>query len=193
MDNNTIVISIIGHRDLLPEHYDTVKNHIAAILQNIKELYPNSLIKFMSPLAEGSDQIGAQVALETGGKLIVPLPMEEKNYLENFDKNSKQIFDNLLLQADECFILRCDECLSKEDYYLNAGKYLIQNSNILLVIWDGQYSDKIGGTGYIMENIDELKSPSLSLKQIIHLRTPRISNPCIERSFQVDEINIIPQ
>lgn len=183
-------ISIIGHRDLLPEYLDILKKHIVAILQDIKERNADSLLRFMSPLAEGSDQLGAEMALQMGCKLIIPLPMEQKEYLKNFDEKSKKKFENLLLQADESFVLKCNKCLSKEDYYLNLGKYLIKNSNILLVLWDGEYSDKIGGTGNIMKNIDELTESSSLLKKIIHLRVPRKNNNFIERMFQIDEINI---
>ncbi|MGE3613827.1 MAG: hypothetical protein AB7G20_10175 [Sulfurimonas sp.] len=183
-------ISIIGHRDLLPEYLDILKKHIVAILQDIKKQNTDFLLRFMSPLAEGSDQLGAEMALQMGCKLIVPLPMEQKEYLENFDEKSKKKFEDLLLQADESFVLKCNKCLSKEDYYLNLGKYLIQNSNILLVLWDGEYSDKIGGTGNIMKNIDELTAASSLLKKIIHLRVPRKNNHFIERRFQIDEINI---
>ncbi len=190
MNDKVITISIIGHRDLLPNHIDIIKKHLTKILQDIKDQHPNSLLRFMSPLAEGSDQLGAQVALALGFKLIVPLPMEQKNYLENFDENSKQMFQDMLLQANEHFIIKCHQCLSKEDYYLNVGKYLIQNSNLLLVLWDGEYSDKIGGTGYIMEHIHKLKATSFSLEKILHLITPRKSNPDIQRCFKIDEINI---
>lgn len=183
-------ISIIGHRDLLPEYLDILKKHIVAILQDIKERNADSLLRFMSPLAEGSDQLGAEMALQMGCKLIIPLPMEQKEYLKNFDEKSKKKFENLLLQADESFVLKCNKCLSKEDYYLNLGKYLIKNSNILLVLWDGEHSDKIGGTGNIMKNIDELTESSSLLKKIIHLRVPRKNNNFIERMFQIDEINI---
>lgn len=180
------IISIIGHRDLLPEYLDILKKHIIAILQDIKKQNTDFLLRFMSPLAEGSDQLGAEMALQMGCKLIVPLPMEQKEYLENFDEKSKKKFEDLLLQADESFVLKCNKCLSKEDYYLNLGKYLIQNSNILLVLWDGEYSDKIGGTGNIMKNMEVLQSTSLSLEKIIHLRTPRITHPIIDQPFKID-------
>jgi len=193
MTNNVITVSIIGHRDLIPEHLDSIKNRIETILQNIKDQYPNRLLHFMSPLAEGSDQIGAEVALTLEFKLKVPLPMKIDDYLKYFDEYSKQTFDNLLIQAEEYFVLECRKCLSREDYYLNLGKYLIHNSNILLVLWDGNYSDKIGGTGYIMKHLDELKSASFSLEKIIHLRIPRKSNPFIEYSFQIEEFNVISQ
>ena len=193
MKEKAITISIIGHRDLLAEHYDIIKNRIEVILQNVKDQHPNTSLRFMSPLAEGSDQLGADVAVSMGFQLIVPLPMEPKEYLKNFDENSKQIFDNLLIQAHEHCVLRCNKCLSKEDHYLNLGKYLIQNSNILLVLWDGQFSDKIGGTGYLMNQIYEIKQTSSLLRKIIHLRIPRKSNPFTENSFQIEEIDIIFQ
>lgn len=189
MENTILTIAITGHRDIPIEYEPQLQNKIVHIISEIKSQYPQKLVHFLSPLAEGADQIAAMAAIQTKCNLIVPIPMKEENYLPIFDQRSLERYQYLLQLASKSFVLSCKSCKSKEDYYLNLGKHIIQNSNILLVLWDGIYSDKIGGTGYIMKHLDDLQSASKNLKKIIHLRTPRKSNPFIEHSFQVNEIN----
>ena len=46
--------------------------------------YPHRTYELLSPLAEGADRLAAEVALARGIKLLVPMPMAQREYERDF-------------------------------------------------------------------------------------------------------------
>ena len=114
-------------------------------------------------LAEGADRIVADTVLDTtDAKIEVVLPLTKEDYLKDFKtEESKNEFEQLLRKDLFAITLRSknidDEFEeSKRDTarkraYFNAGKYIVDNCDVLLAIWDGVESPNKGGTYQVIE------------------------------------------
>jgi len=115
----------------------------------------------MSPLAEGADQLVAEVALELGIDLTVPLPLPKQLYLQDFQTpESRARFESLYSAAKEVFelplakgntleqISRPGQARNRE--YAQVGVFLCAHCHILLAVWDGKLTGDLGGTGQVV-------------------------------------------
>ena len=178
------VISVTGHRDLCVDELPATREKVESILRYFCELksLQHTPIWVFSSLADGADRCVAQVALalrETGLydlRVIAPLPLEHKLYLQDFSADSAEEFEHLLLQMDDAFVLdpyvydgfdasyltlpepdkRNKEnnwgySAERNAQYVNLGAFLVRHANILLALWDGNISDNsAGGTGAVV-------------------------------------------
>src|SRR5271170_1986978 len=95
-----LVIGVTGHRDLRAEDLVELKKKIRRILRTLKKRYPATPIILLSPLADGADRLAADVALEVGARLVVPLPMPQHLYELDFQSpGSLAEFHRLLARA----------------------------------------------------------------------------------------------
>jgi hypothetical protein len=100
-----LVIGVTGHRD--PADRDSLIMQLEAMFDEFRALAPHTPIILLSPLAEGCDQLFAEVGLralrdhEPGVELVVPLPFALDDYRCDFRPSSEalQQFDALLSQA----------------------------------------------------------------------------------------------
>lgn len=115
----------------------------------------------MSPLAEGADTLAAQVALESGVDLIVPLPKPREIYLRDFGSDeARRTFDELIARADEVFELGGElppapAEIGPEDWaadypYVRLGTFLCAHCHVLLAVWDGKSNGQLGGTAQVV-------------------------------------------
>lgn len=189
-----LVIGVTGHRDLRPEDEDRLGQQVRAVLHGLRAKYPSTPLVLLSPLAEGADRLVARIALEPdlGARLVVPLPMAQRLYEEDFHSpESLAEFRELLQRAQYCFEMRiADEKevaspgMARNRQYEQVGKYIAHESQILLALWDGTASEKVGGTAEIVEfqlrgipggSDCNLQPPELF--PVYHIVTPRKSNP----------------
>jgi hypothetical protein len=120
---------------------------------------------FVSPLAEGADQLGATVALELGYRLQAILPLPPDDYRTDFDAAGLAGFDALLRRADTILELPPQNGGRSESYAL-AGRATIEHSDVLIALWDGEPARGVGGTAEVV---------SLALQSdipVIHLTIP---------------------
>lgn len=118
--------------------------------QRILKTFPGSNFRVLSSLAEGADRLLAKrLLLILNARLWVPLPLPEEEYLKDFKTSrSKKEFISLLHKAEKVIKLPIKE--TREVGYLAAGKYIVENSNILLAIWDGKIAQGTAGTTEIV-------------------------------------------
>lgn len=172
----TIRIGVTGHRTL--ENESVIKECVKAELRKLegivcKEL-PHSPHVFIaiSPLAEGSDRLVAREVLElpVTDKNFVPmleivLPMPEDIYIKDFTmQNSLEEYNSLKKQAHSFKTL--DYNGVRADGYENVGHYVVQNCDILFVIWNGEISEKRGGTYDIFEYAKKIGCPYVWINSI---------------------------
>ncbi len=193
-----LVIGVTGHRDLREEDRASLEEQVRRIFAELQKRYPSTPLVLLSPLAEGADRLVAQVALEKGIRLIVPLPMSQALYEEDFQsKASLDEFHRLLQQADRCFELPLLQGVQEEEVrqhgmartqqYAQVGAYIVLHSQILIALWDGTYTDKIGSTSQIvtfqLQGVPEPYAPPQSpldeveSGQVYQIVTPRIKKP----------------
>lgn len=114
--------------------------------------------KIISPLADGSDRLVAKLAKEhLDAELIVPIPFMLNEYKKDFDDDSKDEFDDILNCIEPIELSNFEDEEKEEpvydkkrsDLYKSVGKYVVDNSDILMVIWDGKEAKGVGGTAHI--------------------------------------------
>jgi len=96
------------------------------------------LLRCISALAAGSDQLAARAALELDYRLSAPLPFLRNDYFQDFtNAHAEAAFDYLIARCDSVFELdgsRRDE----QDAYEVAGLAVLRQSDVLLAVWDGE-------------------------------------------------------
>jgi len=156
-----LVVAVTGHRDLVPEEMPMIREKVATLLRDLGERYPNRRLRVMSPLAEGADTLVAEEALAAGIELIVPLPMPREAYEADFASDEARAhFAKLCDSADEVLELplagdnRIDDIAghghARNLQYAQLGVFLCAHCHVLLALWDGKYTDDLGGTGQVV-------------------------------------------
>jgi hypothetical protein len=156
-----LVIAVTGHRDLVTDEMPGIRNRVRELFRQLRENYPERKLQVFSPLAEGADRLVAEEALALGVELQVVLPMPEELYLRDFpSEESRAGFRALAAHAAGCNALpfsrgvTADEIVKSERarsmQYAQLGVFLCAHCHILLALWDGKPSTKLGGTGQIV-------------------------------------------
>jgi len=156
-----LVVAVTGHRDLVASEVPEIRRLVIEMLKGLAKQYPDRRLTVMSPLAEGADQLVAEVALELGIDLTVPLPLPKQLYLQDFQTpESRARFESLYSAAKEVFelplakgntleqISRPGQARNRE--YAQVGVFLCAHCHILLAVWDGKLTGDLGGTGQVV-------------------------------------------
>jgi hypothetical protein len=192
----SLVVGITGHRDIREKDRAPLQSAIKSILLELKSKYPSTPLIVLSALAEGADQLAADVALseEIRARLLVPMPMSRAAYEEDFAGNSLAQFRSLLSHADGFFELPLVEGsdvprMSQQGpernlQYETAGKYIAQKSQILIALWDGVETNLVGGTASVVkfhkEGLPQSAACSFEPQEgfpVYQVITPRERNP----------------
>ena len=104
----------------------------------------------VSALAEGADRLVAeQVLAEQGSRLEVALPLPAEDYLDDFQQgDSKREFRGLLERASD--IWQASPGLSRDDAYERTGHYVVDRSDAIIALWDGEPARGQRGTAAIV-------------------------------------------
>lgn len=149
-----IIIGVTGHRFL--EDGSVYASKIPEILDRINSMLPTlkntpTVFTVLSPLAEGADRLVAREILKREeSQLEVVLPFEADVYAQDFkDTASREEFYHFLSEAKK-IVLPPGEG-SREEAYAGAGRYVVDNCDVLVALWDGKDSAGIGGTAEIVQ------------------------------------------
>lgn len=150
-------IGVSGHRQLANPL--AVSKRADEALRKIKATFGNDVLTLISPLAEGADQVVAWRALtEYQVELVVPLPFDLPDYMDDFKSVSSQAeFITLLEQAEEVIELPNQD--NREASYLAAGMYVLDHSDVLIAVWDGSPAQGRGGTAEIVAEARRREMP----------------------------------
>lgn len=190
-----LVFGVTGHRDLREQDIAGLEAKVREVLLEFRGRYPSTPFLLLSPLAEGADRLVARVALEPriGARLVAPLPMPQALYETDFTApGSLAEFHELLSKASHSFELGCFADVftvrhpgpARDKQYEEVGKYIALESQVLIALWDGTQSAKVGGTAAIVkfqtEGVRDREDCDLTppeLFPVYHIVTPRVSNP----------------
>jgi hypothetical protein len=153
-----IQIGVTGHRlnRISPQMAAVLPEKCAQALHAIAQVRAAGaaepvLLRIISPLAEGADRMVAQAGLAMGADLQCPLPFHAEEYKRDFSSEaSKREFDALLARASAVFDAG-GERSAAEAAYERAGQIVIQQSDVLIAIWDGEASRGRGGTAQMVD------------------------------------------
>ena len=136
-------IGLTGHQNIPSQALEYVSRGINEVLDRVKD----ELVG-VSSLAAGADQLFASIVLARGGslQLVIPCRRYEKTFPRPEDLTN---FRTLLERAVSVETLNFEE--PSEEAYLAAGCRVVDLSDMLLAIWDGQPARGKGGTGDIVE------------------------------------------
>ena len=157
-----LVVAVTGHRDLVPAELPTLRDKISQLFRKLQNDYPDRRLQLMSALADGADQLAAEVVLELGVELVVTLPMQRQVYHNDFaSAESKLRFDALCDRATDFYELplargNTDEGIAtvgqeRTRQYAQLGVFLCAHCHVLLAIWDGKQTGKMGGTADVVK------------------------------------------
>jgi len=137
-------IGVTGHQRLAdPSGWPWVQDSIDAIIAQATR----PLVGVTS-LAAGADQIFARAVLRHGGEIEVVVPFF--GYAAKFQISAEQEAYFRLLEAASWVEVLGGEG-SDQERYLRAGQKVVDSSDLLIAIWDGQPAAGLGGTGDIVE------------------------------------------
>jgi hypothetical protein len=159
-----VQIGVTGHRPnrlspdvaaTVPAQCDQILKAIAALASRAHDPLLHSpeppLLRILSPLAEGADRIVADAGLALGADLQCPLPFHEEEYCRDFStESSRDEFHALLAKASAVF--QIDGARDAADVaYERVGRFVLEQSDFLIAIWNGEPAAGRGGTAQIVE------------------------------------------
>jgi len=135
-----------------------LKEKVREFFQQLKTEFPHLDLQLITPMAEGSDRLVADIALEMGLKLIVPLPMAQADYERDFISPAAiETFRDSLQNARVINLRTVPEAQGqpmteavRDRQYAQLGIFISNHSHILLALWDGKSSDATGGTSSVV-------------------------------------------
>lgn len=154
-------VGVTGHQKL--ENTDTWRWVQKELTRFLHTLSP-PLIGITS-LAAGADQLFARVVLQHGGLLEVVIPFS--GYQSTFsNQNDRDEYYRLLKQASRADVLPGGG--SYEEAYLASGKKMVDQSEMIVAVWDGKPAAGLGGTGDVVEYAMRQRKPILHIDPIRH-------------------------
>ena len=185
------LVAVTGHRDLRPQDLDHLREEVRSIFVGMRSRMPHTPILLLTGLAEGADQLVAEVALEQQALLVAAIPMPIDIYKEQMSAAAGTNLERLLalsvvrimlpLEGRALDAIRASETV-RADCYEALALFLARYGQSLIALWDGADSQKRGGTsrivhyvrsGVLDEDVDEAE---LLCGVVYHVQTPRLSN-----------------
>jgi hypothetical protein len=161
-----LAVGVTGHRaEVLPEgSVPVLRDRIRDVLRRVEECGRALLaaephcfadqpprLRFVSPIADGADQIAAEVALELGWELQAILPFERAAYRSSLaNHGARERFDELLGHA-ACLLELPGDPINGLDAYVMTGRATVAHCDMLIAIWDGLPPRGRGGTGEVVQ------------------------------------------
>ena len=181
-----VQIGVTGHRPnrlspdvaaALPAQCDQILKAIEALAFRAHDPLIHSpeppLLRVLSPLAEGADRIVANAGLSLGADLQCPLPFHEEEYCRDFaSESSRDEFHALLAKASAVFQINGTHDAA-DVAYERVGRFVLEQSDFLIAIWDGEPAAGRGGTTQIVEEALEQNIP------VIWLHASLQNPPCV--------------
>ncbi|MEU2869769.1 hypothetical protein ABZ769_11245 [Streptomyces olivoreticuli] len=136
-------VGCTGHQNLS----GATRREVARLIADRLTQIPSDGLVGLTSLAEGSDQVFAFAVLAAGGELCVIVP--SNRYESAFQSaGAVAVYRQLLGLAAEQVMLDFPD--PGEDAYLAAGQRVVEDSDVLLAVWDGREAGGVGGTADIV-------------------------------------------
>ena len=129
----------------------TLRDSAVAVVEAHADLFDGTqfVSRLVSPLAEGADQIAAEVALSMEYRLNAVLPLPAENYRADFSADGVARFDALLGEAETVIEFPAERG-GREIGYELAGRATVAHCDVLIAVWDGEPARGSGGTAEIV-------------------------------------------
>ncbi len=187
-------VGVVGHRDL--SHDAVLRDHVEMALRRVRRLVPSSALTplrltIVSALAEGADQLVAQVALDHQGTLIEAiLPMPRQDYaLTRATPQARHTLAELLDRAVAVDVVEAAPSLAETRS--RAHYDVVERCDVLIALWDGLPSHDPGEPAEI---VAAARDQGIPLLWIETSATPRLHEEhltdCFAHQFdRLDQYN----
>ncbi|MDE2156159.1 MAG: hypothetical protein KGJ32_09755 [Xanthomonadaceae bacterium] len=155
-----LVIGVTSHRNIPAREGEPIRQRVRGFFAQLQRDFPALPLVVLSALAEGGDQLVAEEALAAGARLIAPLPLPRELYTKDFQYPATCArFDALCARAEVIELpLLADSSPhgisssgpQRNRQYGQAGVFIARHCHLLLAIWDGKGSDRLGGTAQVV-------------------------------------------
>jgi len=139
---SAVAIGFTGHRNLQDESKSRVR--ILEFLQDFKAK-TNRTVYGVSSAAAGGDLLFAESCIQIGLPVRILLPAPKEQFRRDFDEPTWNRAESVMESAISVEIIGTGET-QKERYY-ECGVETVQQSELLLALWDGTPSQGLGGNG----------------------------------------------
>lgn len=175
-----LLVGVTGHRLIDQSQLPQLRSRIESLFRDLQGQLPDTPIILLSALAEGADQLAAEVAMNLNWPLIAPLPMEPQRYSRTFSDSEAGARMLEMVSAGTHVQILGGTADSDEVCYQKVETYLAQHSHLLVALWDGLPAEGNGGTA------DVVRSARTSE---IHLRCARVDLP---RQMEIQRTPSVP-
>ena len=108
-----------------------------------------TMLRLVTPLAQGADQLAAELAAAAGYHIEAVLPLPRDDYRTDFVAGGGTAFDTLLTQA-RCTLELPALAAGRAASYVLAGRAMLAQSDVVIALWDGGPARGPGGTADIV-------------------------------------------
>jgi hypothetical protein len=158
-------VGVTGHRaDIIGAGADALGTRIrdtllliaeagAALLERERDCFAPGppRLRFVSPIADGADQIAAQIALDLGWELQAILPFERATYRASLANDGARAQFDALLARSTCVLELPGDAAHSLEAYVMTGRGTVAHCDLLIAVWDGRPPRGRGGTGEVVQ------------------------------------------
>jgi len=163
-------IGIAGHKNLEPNQIDRLEQAVDETINYIEQQFSRYYLTVFSPLAAGADRLVARRLLNRDAtRLIAVLPVAEDKYINEFgptddyevDSQGAELRQELKywLSQKAIEIIEMPSSPTRKAAHLKAGYFIAENSDILIVLWDGNEAQNSSLTAQIVARAEKLNKP----------------------------------
>jgi hypothetical protein len=149
-----LAIGFTGHRNLPDEA--RCRKWISDFLQERKAATPG-IVYGVSSAAAGGDLLFAESCLQLGLPLRILLPVPKDDFRSDFEAATWARVERVLSQAVSVEVTGDDA--PREERYYECGIETVQQSQLMIALWDGQPSRGMGGTEEIVSFVKKVGKP----------------------------------
>jgi hypothetical protein len=151
---STVAIGFTGHRNLPDESKSR-----ACILKFLQEYKSgtNKIVYGVSSAAAGGDLLFAESCLQIGLPIRILLPVSKEQFREDFDEPTWNRAELVMQRAFSVEVIGSGD--TKEERYYECGVETVQQSQMLLALWDGKPSHGLGGTADVFAFAKDQERP----------------------------------
>jgi tetratricopeptide (TPR) repeat protein len=178
----TLILGVSGHRSLpgdqrLLEQVQAALKHVVQVRYGKRK----PALVLLSALAEGADRLLAKLVLSPsfGGALHAVIPLEVNEYRLDFEtEDSVAEFESLLNHAESIIYPPSAQRASsaresrsvkkagspqsgRDAAYEWRGRYIVDQCDVLVAVWNGMTSEALGGTAEIVSYARKVQKPLL--------------------------------
>ena len=183
----TLAIGFTGHRELPDE--TRCREAIRKVLEDWKSRV-SGVVYGVSSVAAGGDLLFAEICLELDVAVRVLLPLRKERFRDDFDDATWKRAERVLASA--LFVEVTGVSEESDERYYECGIETVQQSQLLIALWDGGPGRGMGGTADIVHFAKERGQPVVWINSDTGDVQYFNEDPELLRDAEMDFLNGLP-